>query len=183
MVDSAPASSSQRDPVLSASRGPKENEAGQASKLAHLESLLSAERRTLELISGGAGLTEILQDLCETIDAMAGNTISAVMLMDIHPTVRLALILSGVAKVPPLHYPSLNSISQCHPVEGHYRLETDQESPVTMPRPNWSELRTGLPSTQSTSMIYSLRTGRPNSSVRAATTCLVARSITSPVEA
>ena len=47
-----------------------------------MESLLSAERRTLELISGGAGLTEILQDLCDTIDAQADNTISAVMLMD-----------------------------------------------------------------------------------------------------
>jgi PAS domain S-box-containing protein len=79
---SASASSSKRDPSPTASSGPKENEAGQASKLAHLESLLSAERRTLELISGGAGLTEILQDLCDTIDAQAGNTISAVMLMD-----------------------------------------------------------------------------------------------------
>jgi GAF domain-containing protein len=79
---SASASSSKRDPTPAASSGPKENEAGQASKLAHLESLLAAERRTLELISGGAGLTEILQDLCETIDGLAGNTISAVMLMD-----------------------------------------------------------------------------------------------------
>jgi formate hydrogenlyase transcriptional activator len=79
---SAPASSSKRDPTPAASSGPKENEAGQASKLAHLDSLLSAERRTLELISGGAGLTEILQDLCDTIDAQAGNSISAVMLMD-----------------------------------------------------------------------------------------------------
>src|SRR6266852_6019178 len=79
---SAPASSSKREPTPTASSGPKENESGQASKLAHLESLLSAERRTLELISGGAGLTEILQDLCDTIDAQAGNTISAVMLMD-----------------------------------------------------------------------------------------------------
>jgi len=78
----APASSPKRDPTPAVSSGPEENEAGQASKLAHLESLLSAERRTLELISGGAGLDEILQDLCETIDALAGNTISAVMLMD-----------------------------------------------------------------------------------------------------
>src|ERR1700674_1835380 len=78
---SAPASS-KRGPAPTASSGPKEDEAGQASKLAHLESLLSAERRTLELISGGAELTEILQDLCDTIDAQAGNTISAVMLMD-----------------------------------------------------------------------------------------------------
>jgi formate hydrogenlyase transcriptional activator len=79
---SAPASSSKRDPTPAVSSGPKENEAGQASKLAHLESLLSAERRTLELISGGAGLTEILQDLCDAIDAQEGNCISAVMVMD-----------------------------------------------------------------------------------------------------
>ena len=79
---SVSASSSKRDSSATASSGPKENEAGQASKLAHLESLLSAERRTLELISGGAGLTEILEDLCDTIDAQAGNAISAVMLMD-----------------------------------------------------------------------------------------------------
>src|SRR5713101_2986821 len=81
---SAPASATnpKLDPTPAASSGPKENEAGHASKLAHLESLLSAERRTLELISGGAGLTEILQDLCNTIDALAADTISAVMLMD-----------------------------------------------------------------------------------------------------
>ncbi len=69
MADSAPASSSKRDPAPAASSGPKENEAGQASKLAHLETLLSAEKRTLELISGGAGLTETLQDLCDSVDA------------------------------------------------------------------------------------------------------------------
>jgi formate hydrogenlyase transcriptional activator len=79
---SAPAPSSKRDLTPAASSGPKEREVGQASKLALLESLLSAERRSLELISGGAGLAEILQDLCDTIDAHAGNSISAVMLMD-----------------------------------------------------------------------------------------------------
>src|SRR3989475_10060079 len=78
---SASASSSKRDPTPTASSGPKENEAGQASKLAHLESRLSAERRTLELISGVAGLTEILQDLCNTIDAEPGKTISTVKMM------------------------------------------------------------------------------------------------------
>lgn len=74
--------SSKRNPAPAASSGPKENEAGQASKLAHLESLLSAERRTLELISGGAGLTEILQDLCDSVDARSPEIISAVLLMD-----------------------------------------------------------------------------------------------------
>src|SRR6266852_7526274 len=46
------------------------------------ESLLAAEKRTLEMIAGGAPLTDILENLCDTIDAQAGNIISAVMLMD-----------------------------------------------------------------------------------------------------
>src|SRR5258708_15992375 len=82
VADSAPASSSKRDPAPAASSGPKENEAGQASKLAHLETLLSAEKRTLELISGGAGLTETLQDLCDSVDAHSPEIISSVLLMD-----------------------------------------------------------------------------------------------------
>ena len=43
---------------------------------------MSAERRTLELISGGAGLTETLQDLCDSVDAHSPEIISAVLLMD-----------------------------------------------------------------------------------------------------
>ena len=82
MAASAPASSSKRDPAPSASSGPKENEAGQASKLAHLETLLSAERRTLELISGGAALAETLQDLCDSVDAHSPEIMSSVLLMD-----------------------------------------------------------------------------------------------------
>ena len=46
------------------------------------ESLLAAEKKTLEMLSGGAPLANILENLCDTIDAQAGNTISAVMLMD-----------------------------------------------------------------------------------------------------
>src|ERR1700694_5681774 len=79
---SAPASSFKRDPTPAASSGPNENEAGQASKLAYLETLLSAERRTLELISGGTGLTETLQDLCDSVDAHSPEIISSVLLMD-----------------------------------------------------------------------------------------------------
>jgi formate hydrogenlyase transcriptional activator len=79
---SAPTSFSKRDPAPAASNGPKENEAGQPSKLAHLESLLSAQRRTLDLISAGAGLTEILQDLCDSVDAHSPEIISSVLLMD-----------------------------------------------------------------------------------------------------
>jgi formate hydrogenlyase transcriptional activator len=46
------------------------------------DSLLRAEKRTLEMIAGGARLADILGNLCDTIDAQAGNIISAVMLMD-----------------------------------------------------------------------------------------------------
>ena len=46
------------------------------------EALLAAEKRTLEMIASGACLADILERLCETIDAQASNVKSAVMLMD-----------------------------------------------------------------------------------------------------
>src|ERR1700688_3287565 len=46
------------------------------------EALLAAEKRTLEMIASGACLGDILERLCETIDAQAPNIKSAVMLMD-----------------------------------------------------------------------------------------------------
>jgi formate hydrogenlyase transcriptional activator len=46
------------------------------------ESLLGAEKRTLEMIAGGASLIEILNALCDTIDAQAPGIISTVTLMD-----------------------------------------------------------------------------------------------------
>jgi PAS domain S-box-containing protein len=46
------------------------------------ESRLAAEKRTLEMIAGGARLADILENLCDTIDAQADNIISTVMLMD-----------------------------------------------------------------------------------------------------
>ncbi|MGC1298563.1 MAG: PAS domain S-box protein, partial [Alloacidobacterium sp.] len=46
------------------------------------ETLHAAERRTLEMIASGACLPDILEKLCETIDAQASNVRSAVMLMD-----------------------------------------------------------------------------------------------------
>jgi PAS domain S-box-containing protein len=46
------------------------------------EALLAAEKRTLEMIANGACLADILERLCETIDAQAANIKSAVMLMD-----------------------------------------------------------------------------------------------------
>ncbi len=46
------------------------------------ESLLSAEKKTLEVIAGGAGLTEILDNLCRAIDAHAPWAMTTVLLMD-----------------------------------------------------------------------------------------------------
>ena len=44
--------------------------------------LLAAERHTLQMIAGGASLTDILNELCCTIDVQAHGTISTVLLMD-----------------------------------------------------------------------------------------------------
>jgi PAS domain S-box-containing protein len=46
------------------------------------EALLAAEKRTLEMIANGACLADILERLCETIDAQASNIKSSVMLID-----------------------------------------------------------------------------------------------------
>jgi GAF domain-containing protein len=46
------------------------------------ESLLTAERRMLEMIAGGVCLTDVLQNWCEAIDAQSPNLMSSVMLMD-----------------------------------------------------------------------------------------------------
>src|SRR5260370_9572561 len=46
------------------------------------EALLAGEKRTLEMIGNGASLADILEGLCETIDAQASNIKTAVMLMD-----------------------------------------------------------------------------------------------------
>ncbi len=51
-------------------------------ELKRAESLLSAEMRTLEMIAGGSTLTDVLENLCRTIDAQAPNTITTVLLMD-----------------------------------------------------------------------------------------------------
>ena len=46
------------------------------------ESLLNAEKRTLEMIANGASLSEVLNDLCDAIDAHAPAVTSMVCLMD-----------------------------------------------------------------------------------------------------
>ena len=48
----------------------------------HAESLLAAEKRSLEMIASGASLAEVLNNLCAAIDANASGAISTVMLMD-----------------------------------------------------------------------------------------------------
>jgi PAS domain S-box-containing protein len=50
--------------------------------LKRVESLLSAEKRTLEMIASGASLTDILANLCHVIDAQAPDAISSILLMD-----------------------------------------------------------------------------------------------------
>jgi PAS domain S-box-containing protein len=50
--------------------------------LSQAESLLAAEKRTLEMMASGASLTEVLNDLCASIDAHAPPTTSMVCLMD-----------------------------------------------------------------------------------------------------
>src|SRR6185369_14077173 len=47
-----------------------------------MRALLSAQRRSLQLIAGGARLTEVVQDLCDTIDAQSPEIISTILLMD-----------------------------------------------------------------------------------------------------
>src|SRR2546427_653432 len=45
------------------------------------ESLLAAEKRTLEMMANGASLSEVLNDLCAAIDAHAPPVTSMVCLM------------------------------------------------------------------------------------------------------
>ena len=46
------------------------------------ESLLAAEKRSLEMIASGASLTAILEDLCSAIDTQSPGVISSVLLTD-----------------------------------------------------------------------------------------------------
>src|SRR5260370_21873647 len=46
------------------------------------ESLLAAEKRTLEMMANGASLSDVLNDLCAAIDAHAPPATSMVCLMD-----------------------------------------------------------------------------------------------------
>jgi PAS domain S-box-containing protein len=46
------------------------------------ESLLAAENRSLKMISGGASLADILNDLCASIDVQASEVFSTILLME-----------------------------------------------------------------------------------------------------
>jgi formate hydrogenlyase transcriptional activator len=60
-----------------------ESEQGPSTRTASLaESLLAAEKRTLEMIADGASLKDILNNLCCSIDLEASSVISTVLLMD-----------------------------------------------------------------------------------------------------
>jgi formate hydrogenlyase transcriptional activator len=50
--------------------------------LKRAQALLSTETGTLEMVARGASLTDVLEHLCDAIDAQARDTISTVLLMD-----------------------------------------------------------------------------------------------------
>jgi PAS domain S-box-containing protein len=54
-----------------------------AESASQAESLLAAEKRTLEMMANGASLAEVLNDLCAAIDAHAPPAASMVCLMDL----------------------------------------------------------------------------------------------------
>jgi PAS domain S-box-containing protein len=58
----------------------KEGPSTTAASLA--ESLLAAEKRTLEMIADGASLTDILDHVCTSIDAQTSPSITTILLMD-----------------------------------------------------------------------------------------------------
>jgi len=60
-------------------KGSAENDRAERKRA---QALLSAQRRGLQLVAGGASLADILQDLCDTIDSQAPAIISTVLLMD-----------------------------------------------------------------------------------------------------
>jgi hypothetical protein len=76
-------------------QGPNTRTASQA------ESLLAAEKRTLELMANGASLSVVLNNLCASIDAHAPPVTSMVCLMD--PDGK-QLFPSAGSRVPP-HLP------------------------------------------------------------------------------
>jgi len=62
--------------------GPESKQAVSVKTPSQAESLLAAEKRTLEMMANGASLSEVLNDLCASIDANAPPVASMVCLMD-----------------------------------------------------------------------------------------------------
>jgi PAS domain S-box-containing protein len=62
--------------------GPESKQGPNTRTASRAESLLAAEKRTLEMIVDGASLKDILNDLCCSIDVEASPVISTVLLMD-----------------------------------------------------------------------------------------------------
>ncbi len=62
--------------------GPESKQAVNVKTPSQPESLLAAEKRTLEMMANGASLSEVLNDLCASIDAHATPVASMVCLMD-----------------------------------------------------------------------------------------------------
>ena len=62
--------------------GPESKQAVNVKTPSQAESLLAAEKRTLEMMANGASLSEVLNDLCASIDAYAPPVASMVCLMD-----------------------------------------------------------------------------------------------------
>src|SRR6266853_1048497 len=62
--------------------GPESKQAVNVKTPSQAESLLAAEKRTLEMMANGASLSEVLNDLCASIDAHAPPVTSMVCLMN-----------------------------------------------------------------------------------------------------
>src|SRR3989442_14447900 len=62
--------------------GPESKQAVNVKTPSQAESLLAAEKRTLEMMASGASLSEVLNDLCAAIDAHCPPVTSMVCLMN-----------------------------------------------------------------------------------------------------
>src|SRR5260370_2815866 len=62
--------------------GPESKQGPNIANPSQAESLLAAEKRTLEMMANGASLSEVLNDLCASIDAHAPPVASMGCLMD-----------------------------------------------------------------------------------------------------
>src|ERR1700688_3295023 len=99
------------------------------------EALLAAEKRTLEMIASGACLTDILERLCETIDAQGSNIMTAVMLMDadgihLRPAAAPRLPKDWVEAITPLKIgPCVGSCGSAASLKQRVMFPTFQRTP------------------------------------------------------